>query len=65
MKSGANVPSYSGGGAAAWWIRSRTLKDVAEGPWFLLYLASLTPVSAFNFLRSSRSLFYVLDNLNT
>ena len=36
MKTGANVPSYSGGLAAAWWIRSRVLKDVAEGPWFLL-----------------------------
>ena len=36
VKTGANVPSYSGGGAAVWWFRIQCLKDVAEGPWFLL-----------------------------
>ena len=36
VETGANVPSYSGGFAAAWWFRIGCLKDVAEGPWFLL-----------------------------
>jgi hypothetical protein len=36
MKTGASVPGYSGGFAAAWSFRIRRLKDVAEGPRFLL-----------------------------
>jgi hypothetical protein len=35
-KTGANVPSYSGGFAASWWFRIRCLKNVAKRPWFLL-----------------------------
>jgi hypothetical protein len=43
VKTGANVPSYSGGFAASWWFRIRCLKNVAKRPWFLLSLGALTP----------------------
>jgi hypothetical protein len=36
VKTGASVPSYSGGVAAGWWIRNRVLRDVARAPMFHL-----------------------------
>jgi hypothetical protein len=32
VETGASVPGYSGGLAAAWWILSRRLRDVPRAP---------------------------------